>query len=81
MNDSAHIYDVLGFVYRQVVDTTLVARVEYDTLLRAAAEVYRENIRLRARLRELERLASSWTGTPERNTEIVRAREALRMNT
>jgi hypothetical protein len=71
-------YETFAFLYSRIVDRTLVTRVEYDRLLRASAHVYRENMRLRTRLRELERLASSWTGTPERSPEIVRAREALR---
>lgn len=78
MNSSMQVYDLLGFVYRQIVDTTFVSRESYDNLLRAAAEVYRENMQLRRRLKELERLASSWTGTPERHPEIVQAREILR---
>jgi hypothetical protein len=70
-------FDVIAALY-SAVDRRVTTIVEYQRLLSASAEVYRENLLLRRRLRDLERLASSWTGTPERNGEIVRAREALR---
>jgi hypothetical protein len=82
VSTATNTYEVFAFLYRHVAELTaeqgFVARVEHDSLLKAAADVYRENMRLRARLRDLERLTSSWTGTPERSPEIVRAREALR---
>jgi len=71
-------YDAVAMIYSSFLDRRLVARVEYDNLLHASVEVFRENMKLRRRLRDLERLASSWTQTPERSVEIVRAREALR---
>lgn len=73
-------FALMASVIGVVNDRYLVERVRYDNLLRATWDVYRENMVLRARLRDLERLASSWTGTPERSGEIVRAREALRDN-
>jgi hypothetical protein len=78
VNDEAHVYWLISRIYGHVVERSLVPRVEYENLLSAAAEVYRENMTLRARLRDLDRLASSWTVTPTCHPEIVRAREALR---
>jgi hypothetical protein len=75
---SMQVYDVVNYLYASVFANQFVRRVEYNSLLRVAADMYRENLSLRTRLRDLERLASSWTGTPERNVAIVRAREALR---
>jgi len=77
MREADAIYETFAFLYSRLFDRSLVERVEYDKLLRASVAVYRQNVKLRKRLRDLERLASSWTGTPERSVEIVRAREAL----
>jgi hypothetical protein len=78
VSTETHVYELISLIYGGFVERSLVPRVEYDNLLSAAAEVYRENMLLRKRLRDLDRLASSWTGTPTRHPEIVRAREALR---
>lgn len=68
---------LVGDIYALLHRKTQVTRREYDDLLSAAATLYAENESLRERLKELEQLASSWTGTPERNAPIVKAREAL----
>ena len=68
---------VFGHVYAWLHASTVVARLDYENLLRAARRLYVENRDTRAALADLERLASSWTGTPERSRAIVRARAVL----
>jgi hypothetical protein len=45
--------------------------------VRGAVMLFHTNAVLFKRLRDLERLASSWSGSPERQPAILRAREIL----
>jgi len=62
---------------RHLIDSRMPTLEDYERLVSVCKRFYRENTELRAALRDLERMASSWTGTPERNGPIQRARAAL----
>ena len=76
-NDFEAMALVFGSFYAAIHDRSLVTRRDYDNLLRAARRLYDENRSARTALADLEKLASSWTGTPERSSAIVHAREVL----
>lgn len=62
---------------RHMIDRRMPTIEDYERILSVCKRLYLENTELRDALRDLERMASSWTGTPERNGPIVRARAAL----
>ena len=68
---------IFGDLYATLHERTVVTRRDYEDLLRAARRLYIENRTTRAALADLEKLASSWTVTPERSYAIARAREVL----
>ena len=78
-SDAAY-FDAMAYLFaslRHALDLRTPTREDYESLISICKRLYRENTELRERLRELERLASSWTGTPERHPVIQRARAAL----
>lgn len=89
MSDAIHdeaFFATLGSVHAAlagIVDKELLSKRMSDLttrcteIARGAVALYVVNRQLYVALRDLERLASSWSGNPEANAAIRRARETL----
>jgi hypothetical protein len=67
----------IGVMVRGVLDRTVVPVDRFLALARGALVLHFVNRDLYARLRDLEGLASSWSGSAGRHPVIRRARESL----
>jgi len=68
---------MVAYAVHRLYDDSVVKRKDHEQALQMLVNVYRENNLLRQRLADLERLASSWSGSPSNHAAIRDAREEL----